>query len=109
MLWKYVLTMLDCVLYKNEQELDNFKKHIDRKVDEKLQIALFDNQMEILDLKQQIEEKTKIITEKDHSLHHKTEYMRQLQDNLKKVHATIDGLRDPSGMRDFRKLLMRFD
>ena len=65
--------------------------------------------MKILSLNQQIEEKTKIITEKDHSLHHKTEYMRQLQENLKKVHATIDGLRDPSGMRDFRKLLMRFD
>ena len=35
--------------------------------------------------------------------------MRQLQENLKKVHATIEGLRDPAGMRDFRKLLMRFD
>lgn len=36
MLWKYVLTMLDCVLDKNQQEIDNFKLNIDRKVNEKL-------------------------------------------------------------------------
>ena len=52
MLWKYVLTMLDCVLYKSEQELDNFKINIDRKVNEKLQIALYDNQLKILGLQQ---------------------------------------------------------
>ena len=32
MLWKYIITMLDCVLHKNELELDNFKKRIDEKV-----------------------------------------------------------------------------
>ena len=50
MLWKYILTMLDCVLHKNEQELENFKLSIDRKVKDEVTLKMHDNKLIIMDL-----------------------------------------------------------
>ena len=105
MLWKYILTMLDCVMYKKKQEIEKINNTIEKKVAEKVEIAMYDAQLEKMTLQQKLDELKKQVNERDDLLSSKTEYLRKLQDNLKSVHAKMEGLRDPSGMRDFRKLL----
>ena len=36
LLWKYVLTMLDCVLHKKQLEMDKITAKIEEKVEEKV-------------------------------------------------------------------------
>ena len=50
MLWKYILTMLDCVMYKKKQEIDKINNTIDKKVAEKVEIAMYDSQLEKMTL-----------------------------------------------------------
>ena len=70
---------------------------------------MFDVKLQKLGLENKVIDLKKVIEEKENLLSSKTEYLRKLQDNLKQVHAKMEGLRDPDGMRNFRKLLNVFD
>ena len=83
MLWKYVLTMFDCVLYKKEEEIGYINNTIDKKVAEKVENAMYDSRLEKLTLQNKVIDLKKQVSERDDLLSSKTEYLRKIQDNLK--------------------------
>ena len=44
--WKYVLTMFDEVMYEKEQEIAHINNTIDKKVAEKVEVAMYDSSLE---------------------------------------------------------------
>ena len=108
MLWKYVVSMLDCVLADNQAKVDRVRRFVDKNIDEKVALALKKADLEKIELQANIAKLEKTVAEREHSLSSKTEYLHRLQENMKKVNASVEALRDPTGLRDFRKLLDRF-
>lgn len=78
MLWKYVVSMLDSVLAKSEEKVENVRKFVDRKVDERVAIALKKTDLEKIELQANIDKLKKELAEKEHSLSSKTEYLQRL-------------------------------
>ena len=56
MLWKYIITMLDCVMYKKKQEIDKINGTIDKKVVEKVKVAMSAYELEKMTLEQKLAE-----------------------------------------------------
>ena len=100
--------MLDCILEKNQQQVETVRKHVNKKVEENVALALKKTELEKIGLQATIDQLRKELVETRHSLSSKTEYLQKLQDNMKKINASIEALKDPSGLRDFRKLLDKF-
>ena len=78
MLWKYVVSMLDSVLAKSEEKVENVRKFVDRKVDERVAIALKKTDLEKIELQANIDKLKKELAEKEHSLSSKMEYLQRL-------------------------------